>query len=116
MDQVLFTSASILDLLSNIDELKDKNISIDELDHGFNIVVGESTYQIRSSQAEEVQVDQEVVDQVEDITYAAYDSLADEGVDVDSDDEPVTGGPIKSLIKTLMLGGLVKMTADMLKN
>lgn len=112
MDQLVFTSASILDLLSSIDELKDKNINLTETESGISITVGESTYEIDTANAVEVEVDEEVVEEIDEVTSEAYSELSDNGVDVQDE---VEGGPIKELIKTLMLGGMVKMTANMLK-
>lgn len=112
MDQLVFTSASILDLLSSIDELKDKNINLTETESGISITIGESTYEIDTANAVEVEVDEEVVEEIDEVTSEAYSELSDNGVDVQDE---VEGGPIKELIKTLMLGGMVKMTANMLK-
>lgn len=112
MDQLVFTSASILDLLSSIDELKDKNINLTETESGISITIGESTYEINTANATEVEVDEEVVEEIDEVTSEAYSELSDNGVDVQDE---VEGGPIKELIKTLMLGGMVKMTANMLK-
>ena len=114
MDELLFTSASILDLLSNVDELKDKNLDIQENSSGVTITIGETSYEIKSSEANEVAVDESVIEEIDNITSEAYDELSSQGVDVDSKAD-VEGGPIKSLLKTLFLGGLVKMTAKMLK-
>lgn len=112
MDQLVFTSASILDLLSSIDELKDKNINLTETESGISITIGESTYEINTADAVEVEVDEEVVEEIDEVTSEAYSELSDNGIDVQDE---VEGGPIKELIKTLMLGGMVKMTANMLK-
>lgn len=114
MDELLFTSASILDLLSNIEELKDKDLDIQESSSGVTITVGDVAYEIKSSEATEVEVDESVIEEIDNITAEAYEELSVEGVDV-SDMEDVQGGPIKSLLKTLFLGGMVKMTANMLK-
>lgn len=112
MDQLVFTSASILDLLSSIDELQDKNINLTESDAGISITIGESTYEIDAQHAAEIEVDPEVVEEIDDVTAEAYSELSDDGVDIKDD---VEGGPIKELIKTLMLGGMVRMTSNMLK-
>lgn len=112
MEELVFTSASILDLLSSIDELKDKNINLTETESGISITIGESTYEINTANATEVEVDEEVVEEIDEVTSEAYSELSDNGVDVQDE---VEGGPIKELIKTLMLGGMVKMTANMLK-
>lgn len=114
MDELLFTSASILDLLSNIDELKDKNLDISEASSGVTITVGDTSYEIKSSEATEVQVDESIIEEIDIITSEAYEDLSDEGVDLNGV-EDVEGGPIKSLLKTLLLGGMVRLTAKMLK-
>lgn len=114
MDELLFTSASILDLLSNVEELKDKNLDLQETESGVTITIGDIAYEIKSSDAAEVEVDESTIEEIDNITTEAYEELSVEGVDVD-DKEDVQGGPIKSLLKTLLLGGMVKMTAKMLK-
>lgn len=112
MDELLFTSASILDLLSSIDELKDKNIDLAETDSGISITVGDSIYQIRTSDATPIEVDEDVVQEVDEVTSEAYEELSADGVDIKDD---IEGGPIKELIKTLMLGGMLRLTSKMLK-
>lgn len=114
MDELLFTSASVLDLLSNIEELKDKNLDIEETSSGVTITIGEIAYQVKSSQAAQVEVDEAVIEEIDNITTEAYEELSTQGVAV-NEQEGVQGGPIKSLLKTLFLGGMVKMTAKMLK-
>ena len=113
MDELLFTSASILDLLSNIDELKDKNIRLNETASGIEITIGDSTYSINADDATDIQVENNVVEEINDITAEAYDDLSSDGVYLDTED--VEGGLIKELVKTLMIGGMVRMTSNMLK-
>lgn len=112
MDELLFTSASILDLLSNIDELKDKNIDLIENESGLVITIGDSSYEVNPENATVVEVEPEVVEEIDDATTEAYQELESDGVDISQE---VQGGPIKSLLKTLLLGGMIKMTAKMLK-
>lgn len=114
MEELLFTSASLLDLLSNIEELKDKDLDIQESSSGVTITIGETSYEIKSSDATEVEVDESIIEEIDSITTEAYEELSTDGVQVD-DKEDVQGGPIKELLKTLFLGGMVKMTAKMLK-
>lgn len=114
MDELLFTSASVLDLLSNIEELKDKNLDLQETESGVTITIGDIAYEIKSSDATEVEVDESTIEEIDEITSDAYDELSTNGVDVDNVEE-VQGGPIKTLLKNLLLGGMVKMTAKMLR-
>lgn len=114
MDELLFTSASVLDLLSNVEELKDKNLDLQETESGVVITIGEASYEIKASQATEVEVDEAVLEEIDSITAEAYEELSASGVEVDAQ-EDVEGGPIKELFKTLMLGGMLRLTAKMLK-
>ena len=113
MEELLFTSASILDLLSSIEELADLDIHLEETSSGINITIGDSTYEINAKDAEEVEVPSEAVEEIADIADGAYEDLESQGASIDS--EPIEGGPIKNILKTLLLGGMVKMTAKMLK-
>ena len=130
MDELLFTPAAVLSLLSQIDELKDVNVGVSEYTDGLQIQVGKSVYTISSEDAEKIDVDESVLDRVDEISVDAYQELEDSGsIEIhdpdgdghieegmsDSDDEPVEGGIIKQLAKTLFVGGLVRLTAKMLK-
>ena len=125
MEELLYTSASILDLLSNIDELSDKDISLEETASGAIIRIGESQYNIVDSNAAEVIVDPETIEEVDDVTSEAFEDLADAGVDVDvdepsptsdEDDIVIEGGPIKQIAKTLLLGGMLRLSAKLLSD
>lgn len=110
MNTLLFTPAALLDFLSSIDELKDFDIGITESSSGdIQVQIGESIYNVDTSQATEVEVDEEVVDQVDEANEEAYDEL-----DVDTQDD-VEGGIIKEALKTLLVGGLVRMGVKVLK-
>lgn len=110
MNMLLFTPAALLDFLSSIDELKDFDIGITESSSGdIQVQIGESTYNVDTSQATEIEVDEEAIDQVDEANEEAYDEL-----DVDTQDD-VEGGIIKEALKTLLVGGLVRMGAKVLK-
>lgn len=110
MNTLLFTPAALLDFLSSIDELKDFDIGITESSsEDIQVQIGESTYSVDTSQATEVEVDEDVIDQVDEANEEAYDEL-----DVDTQ-EDVEGGIIKEALKTLLVGGLVRMGANVLK-
>lgn len=114
MEELLFTSASVLDLLSNIEELKDKNLDLEETESGVVITIGETSYEIKASEATEVEVDESTIEEIDNITSEAYEELSTQGVSVDSK-EDVEGGPIKEFFKTLLLGGMLRLTSNMLK-
>lgn len=110
MNMLLFTPAALLDFLSSIDEFKDFDIGITESSSGdIQVQIGESTYNVDTSQATEIEVDEEAIDQVDEANEEAYDEL-----DVDTQ-EDVEGGIIKEALKTLLVGGLVRMGAKVLK-
>lgn len=119
-EQLLFTSAAVLDLLSSIDELADKDIHLSENDNNVTIQIGESEYVIADRNAVDIEVPPEVVDEVDEITSDAFEELSADGVDVDLDDdtysdEVVEGGPIKQIAKTLLLGGMLRLSAKLLQ-
>lgn len=116
MDELVFTPASLIDLLSQIDELKDVDVGITEaIDGSLQLQVGSSIYNIDDRQAVEVSVDDLVVDQVNQANLDAYEDLVDSAEMIISQ-EPVESGPIKELIKTLLVGGMVRLAAKTLKN
>ena len=111
---IIFTPASRLEILNQIDELKDYNISVTEtLDGNIQIEIGDSTYQIDTDNIEEVEVPEDVVDTVEDINEETYEELVD-SEEFESTEEVVEGGFLKEAIKSLLLGGAVKLIKKLL--
>ena len=108
---ILFTPAALLDFLSSIDELSDQDIQLtEESDGSLTVSIGESTYNIDSSQATDIDVDPEVAEQIDDVNEETYDEL-----DADETYENVEGCIIKDALKTLLIGGLVRMGVNALK-
>lgn len=112
-DEILFTPAALLDFLRQVDELADKDISIDDTGSGVNITIGDSTYAINSGDAEEVEVEPEVVDEVAEINETTYEELDDVEY-TELDDDVVEGGIISEALKTLAVGGMVRLTSKLL--
>ena len=113
MDQIVFTPSAVLGLLAEIEELRDFEISAEESPNGIEITIGDSTYNVVADNAVEVEIDDEAAQDVEEANEQGYDEL--EYADVDSGaDETVEGGLIKELLKTLALGGLVRLTKNAL--
>lgn len=114
-NEILLTSAALLDFLRQVDELSDKDISVDETGSTLSITIGESTYGIDLNQAETVEVPDEVVDEVADVADEAYAELSEAGVDVtDIDEDVVEGGLISEALKTLAVGGLVRLAGKLM--
>ena len=115
MDNILLTPAALLDVLSKVEELSQYDIGIDESDGKIQLVIGDSTYEIPTEQAEEIEVPEEVVDTVEEVNQEAMDTIeqSDEFT-LYNDEETIEGGIIKALAKTLLVGGLVRLSANLI--
>lgn len=121
--ETLFTAAALLDFLRQIDELSDKDIDVFDNQSFALITIGDNQYRIDYNTAEEVEVPEEAVDEVTDIIEDTYDELGASGVDYeevadiaedeDGNLEVVEGGIIKEALKTLAIGGLVRLTGKL---
>ena len=112
-NEILFTPAALLDFLRQIDELSDKDISVDDTGDGLTVTIGSSTYGIAGSDAEDVEVEPEVIDEVAEINEATYSELDDVEY-TELDEEVVEGGLISEALKTLAVGGMVRLTSKLL--
>lgn len=110
---LLLSPASLVDFLSQIDELSDKSISMNTDNNHIEVSIGDSTYQIHPDNELDVSVETEDVEDVKDASDDAYDELVDNGYVNDSDE--IESGIIKELIKTLAIGGMVRLAAKKLK-
>jgi hypothetical protein len=107
--ELMFSSAAVLDLLLQIDELKDYTVGLTEtLDGGLQLQVGESTYLIQN-EATTVEVDDQVVDQIENTTEDAYEDIVQDVGDEYT--ETIEGGIIKEAAKSLLLGGMIRFAS-----
>ena len=122
MEQILFTPSALLSILTQIDELRDKEIEVTEnLDNTLQLRIGESVYAINEEQPVEFEVDEEVVEQVEELNEDTYIDLQESGdidmdfvTEIDEDSTAVEGGILSELFKTLAVGGMVRLTSKML--
>ena len=112
MDQeTVFTASAVLDLLMQIDELKDYDIDLRESESGdISLTIGDSVYDLNADAAE-VEVEPEVVDEVSEINE---DNLSELENSADVELYPVESGVLKELAKTLMIGGIVRLTKKLL--
>ena len=113
-NEILFTPAALLDFLSQIEELADKDIAVNEDGSSITVIIGNSTYEINKSDAEPVEVEPDVVDEVSDINEFTYEELDDVEYSELDDEEVVEGGLIKEALKTLAVGGMVRLTSKLL--
>ena len=113
-NEILLTPAALLDFLRQVDELADKDISVDDTGSALNITIGDSSYSINFSDAETVEVPDEVVDEVAEINETAYEELDDVEYSEIDEDEVVEGGIISEALKTLAVGGLVRLAGKIM--
>ena len=109
----VLTVSGLAAFLAEIEQLKGLDITVSEEANSISISIGDDTYQIESPEESVVEVGGDVVESVDEINEECWDEIADEVVE---DDEPVEGGIIKELIKTLAIGGLVRLTKNALQN
>lgn len=112
MDEIMFTPAAVLDLLTQIEELQGYDIGIDDSSSMLRVTIGDSIYNINTRNTTDISVDESVVDDVGLVNQSAYDNLSDSG---EVELEPINSGLIKQVAKTLLVGGLVRLTAKLLK-
>ena len=109
----LFTPAAVLHLLAQIDELKGYNIGLTEtLDDMLELTIGDSTYEIQPQSGSQIEVDDSVLNTVADTNIDAYENLSELG-EVELT-EPINSGIIKELAKTLLVGGMVRLTSKII--
>lgn len=118
--EIVLTPAALLDLLTQIDELKDKDIGVTQgLDGMLQLQIGNSIYEIREDNATEISVDESVTSEINQANIDAYNDLANsDNIEFFEDsisNVPVQSGIIKELIKTLAVGGIVRFAANKLK-
>lgn len=114
MDELVFTPSAVLHLLTEIDELKDKNISLSELSDGnIQIAIGDSTYNIVTNGTVEVEVDSEVIETVGEENVQTYEELVEnDNIELS---EPVESGLLSGMVKSLLLGGMIRLAPKLLK-
>lgn len=116
MDTV-FTPASVLSLLAQIEELADLEIGLTEtLDGQLQLQVGESFYNIEPEGETEVQVSEQALDAVEDANEETYDGMEENGLLESNGEEAVESGLIKEAAKAMLLGGMIKLIPGLVSN
>lgn len=119
MNELLFTPASLLSLLVQIDELQDKEIGLTQtVDNNIQLQIGDSTYEIIPDNAVDVTTTESDLSEVSDANIKTYEELADDGEVVLDDsvdlNTPVEGGILKEIAKTLLVGGIVRLGTKLL--
>lgn len=116
-EEVVFTPSAILHLLTEIDELKDKDVGLTELPDGnLQISIGESIYNIETNNTPtEVEVDEEVIEIVDQENQDTIEQLADNGEFELSEQETIESGVLSGIVKSLLLGGMIRLAPKLLK-
>ena len=113
MSDIVLTPSGLLGFLSQIEELKDKALDFSESEDKIVVTIDNNQYVLDASLAPEIEIDEQSLEQVQDVNEEGYDQLDEDIEIVDIQGEaPVEGGIIKELIKTLAVGGLVRLTKD----
>ena len=93
MNETIITTTGLMEILSQIEELSEYDISVTDNSNGdITISIGESTYNI--SPSETVSAPDEVVEEIADINDDVYETM--------DYSEDITSGLIKELVKTEM--------------
>lgn len=113
--KLVLTPSALLTFLSQIEEIDaDIEIGVEEEENKLVVYIGDSVYILESPEESELVVDQDTVDDIDGIDQEGFDTLSEE-VDME-EEEAVEGGIIKELAKTLLVGGLVRLTKGAIQN
>lgn len=110
--KLVLTPSALLTFLSQIEELDNRdNMSILEEEDSIELHIGESVYILVSPEESEVEVNLEAAEEIQEINAEGYETFNDEIAELEVD-ENIEGGIIKELAKTLLVGGLVRLTKN----
>jgi hypothetical protein len=114
---ILFTPSALLDFLIQIDELKDKVVSVTETADGdVQVEIGDSAYIVKTDSAKDVDVEQQAAEQVADLNMDAYSDIVEENSDANFEDVNVEAGILAEIAKTLAIGGLARLNGKAVKS
>ena len=108
MNETLFSAASLLTILSEIEEIDAEQISIDTDDKGITISFDDKEYRFNYDKVgtAEVEVSDEDMTEAEEVITAEMEN---------EEPERVEAGVLSGALKTLLVGGLVRLTSKLLK-
>ena len=111
MEEIVFTSSAVLDLLSQIDELSEFDIDISESNNNIQFIIGSSKYNISTDKVSDVLVDKAIIHDVEAVNTDTYENMLNSS---EFELHDVESSVIKQVVKTLLVGGLVRLTNKIL--
>lgn len=109
MDQTLFSAASLFTILTSIEELDANQIDLDTDESGITVSIDGHEYRFDYNDAStaEIEVSEDDLKETEDVI--------EQEAETQSDPEEIEAGVISGLLKTLAVGGLVRLTGKLLK-
>jgi len=115
MEEIVFTSSALLELLSQIPEFDEHRLAISEtLDGNIQLQVDDSYYVLQTNQSD-VPVDEATVDTIAEINDDVYEDLVETEGEDNLPDDYIESGIIKEALKTLLLGGMIRLSSKLLK-
>ena len=105
MNETIITSTGLMEILSQIDELSEYDISVtDDTSGNITVSIGDSVYKLQPT--ETVDAPEDVISDIADINDDAY-----EQTDFADEEEYISSGVAKEVAKTLLVGGLVRLAS-----
>ncbi len=108
MEETLFSAASLLTILSSIEEIDAEQIDLDTDESGITISFDGKSYRFDydKSGTAEVEVSDEDMTETQEVISAEMENESPETVEA---------GILSGALKTLLVGGLVRLTSKLLK-
>ena len=108
-DQVLFSAASLLTILSSIEELDAEQIDLDTDESGITVSIDGNEYRFdyNNESTADIEVSEDDLKETEAVIEQESESQ--------EEPEEIEAGIISGLLKTLAVGGLVRLTGKLLK-
>lgn len=115
-DQIVFTESALLDLILNIEELSEYDIALTRtLDDNLILKIGESTYEVMPKQDYNMEVDSDVLVEIDNINEETYEDIVENSDEqIYQEDEDIESGFIAETLKTLAIGGVVRLGQKLL--
>lgn len=113
-ENLLLTGYAVVQFLTQVEELKGYEITYrEDVDGGFIISIGDNDYKVSGDSAPEVELSAEDIGVVEGVMDDAFDQLVEDS-DVEIDNS-VESGTFMNLVKSLLLGGMVRAIPKLMK-
>lgn len=114
MAKLLFTPSALLRILLSLPQLEDCEIQLYEaLDNSVQLIIDNEVYELLPAEDSLVlETTQAVLDSIEESEVSEYEALEDEDIVVSA--ETIEAGVLKSIVKSLLLGGCIRLSHKLL--